>query len=75
MYKEAKKVPRQFEEDLKDLLKKHNATIELEDLSTKYAYNVPEKTIKIYIPADYRADSKYIAEYTEIDLGRYIPPD
>ena len=74
MYKEAKEVAREFEEDLKSLLKKHNATIELEDLPTKYAYSVPDKTIKVYIDAVYK-DGDCLAEFTEIDLGGYIPPD
>ena len=72
--KEAKEVARQFEEELKALLKKHKATIELEDLSTKYAYSVPDKTIKVYIDAVYK-DGDCLAEFTEIDLGRYIPSD
>lgn len=71
---EAKEVARQFEEDFKALLKKHNATIELEELPTKYVYSVPEKTIKVYIDAVYK-DGDCLAEFTEIDLGEYIPPD
>ena len=74
MYKEAKEVARQFEEELKALLKKHNATIELEYLPTKYAYSVPERTIKVYIDAVYK-DGDCLAEFCEIDLGRYIHPD
>ena len=74
MYKEAKEVARQFEEDLKALLKKHKATIEIEDLPTKYAYSVPEKTIKVYIDAVHK-DGDCLAEFAEIDLGGYIPPD
>tara|TARA_Y100000758_G_C16050054_1_gene421269 strand:+ start:731 stop:955 length:225 start_codon:yes stop_codon:yes gene_type:complete len=74
MYKEAKEVARQFEEDLKALLKKHKATIELEDLPTKHAYSVPEKTIKVYIDAVYK-DGDCLAEFAEIDLGVYIHPD
>ena len=74
MYKKAKEVARQFEKDLKALLKKHSATIELEDLPTKYAYSVPDKTIKVYIDAVYK-NGDCLVEFTEIDLGNYIPPD
>lgn len=75
MYKEAKEVARQFKDELNELLKRHKATIELEDLPTKHAYSVPEKTIKAYIPADYREDGKCLAEWTEIDLGNYLDGD
>ncbi len=75
MYKEAKEVARQFKEELNDLLKRYKATIELEDLPTNHAYSVPEKTIKVYIPADYRADGKCLSEFTEIELGSYLDGD
>ena len=72
---EAKEVARHFKEELNELLKRHKATIELEDLPTKHAYTVPDKTIKVYIPADYREDGKCLAEWTEIDLGNYLDGD
>jgi hypothetical protein len=72
---EAKEVARHFKEELNELLKRHKATIGLEDLPTRHAHTVPDKTIKVYIPADYRADGKCLAEWTEIDLGNYLDGD
>ena len=70
--KEAKEVAKEFKHELLLLMKKYKAIIELEDLPTKHAYSVPDKTIKVYIPADYREDGKCLAEWTEIDLGNYL---
>ena len=65
---EAKEVARQFKDELNDLLKKHKATMEVEELPSRYPYNCPENTIKVYIPADFRQDGKCLADYAEIDL-------
>lgn len=75
MYKGAKEVARQFKDELNELLKRYKATIELEDLPTKHPYSVPDKTIKVYIPPDFKEDGECIAEFTEIDLGNYLYGD
>ena len=73
---EAKELARRFKEELNELLKRHKATIVLEDEpTTLYAYSVPEKTLKAYIPADYDADGECLAEWTEIEFGSYIDGD
>ena len=72
MYKEAKEVARQFKKEFNDLLKRHKATMAVEDLPTKHECSVPEKTIRVYIPADYGADGKCLAEWAEIELGNYL---
>lgn len=72
MHKEAKEVARQFKDELNELLRRYHATIELEDLPPKYAYIVPDKTIKVCIPAIYSVGGELLAEWTEIDLGSYL---
>lgn len=69
--KSSNEVARQFKDELNELLKKYKATIELEDLPTKYVYSVSDQTIKVYIDAVYKGN-ECIAEYTEIDLGNYL---
>ena len=75
MYKEAKEVARQFKDELNELLKRHKATMEVEELPSKYPHSRGEETIKVFIPADFRQDGKCLAEYAEIDLGRYLDGD
>ena len=75
MYKEAKEVAKQFTDELNELLKKYKAIMEVEELPSRYACLRGEETIKVYIPADFREDGKCLAEYAEIDLGRYVCGD
>ena len=73
---EAKEVARHFKEELNELLKRHKATIEVENAPfDRYAYSAPQITIKAYIPTDYDADGECLAESTEIELGSYIDGD
>lgn len=68
---EAKDRAMQFEKELKALLKKWNTEIELEDIGRDWS---SEYVMKCYIDATYK-DGDCIAEFTEVNLGRYIAPD
>ena len=68
---EAKDRAIQFEKELKALLKKWDTAIEIEDVGIGYS---PDYVMKCYIDSIYK-DGDCIAEYTEIDLGRYVDSD
>ena len=68
---EAKDRAMQFEKELKALLKKWNTEIELEDIGRDWS---SDYEMKCYIDAIYK-DGDCIAEFTEVNLGRYIAPD
>lgn len=71
--KQAKEVARQFKEELNQLLKKYNATIELQEQNTIH-WERGDEHIIVYIDAVYK-DGDCLAEWAEIDLGRNIYPD
>jgi len=68
---EAKDRAMQFKAELKALLKKWNTEIELEDIGRDWSSNY---VMKCYIDAIYE-DGDCIAEWTEVDLGRYVDGD
>lgn len=69
---EAKDRAMQFEKELKALLKKWNTEIELEDIGRDWS---SDYVMKCYIDGIYNKNGDCIAEFTEVNLGRYIAPD
>ncbi len=65
---EAKDRAMQFKKELKELLKKYNAEIEITDEGTLY---VPETKMEVYIPSVWDGDD-CIAESTVVDLGSMV---
>jgi len=68
---EAKDIAMQFKTELKALLKKWNTEIQLEDIGRDWS---SDYVMKCYIDAIYE-DGDCIAEWTEVDLGRYVDGD
>ena len=68
---EAKDRAMQFKAELKALLKKWNTEIELEDIGRNWD---ADYVMKCSIDAIYD-DGGCIAEWTEVDLGRYVDGD
>lgn len=70
--KTAKERQEAFEKDLNELLVKHNAEIELEEVGG-HNYARGEDTMVVHMQSIYD-DNELIAEYTEFKLGRWVAP-
>jgi hypothetical protein len=68
---EAKYRAKQFKDELKALLKKWNTEIEIETNIVNY---YEESKMVCYLDGVYE-DGECLAEFTEIDLGKYIDFD
>ena len=72
---EAKEVTRQFKADLKSLLIKYKAEINLEEQHPGISYERGLDDIVIDIDAVYDNDHNCLVEATEINLGRNVDSD
>jgi hypothetical protein len=70
--KDSKDRGKQFETELKALLKKYNTEIEIEDVG--YGWHI-SNVMKVYIPSIYDKDGEAIAEGADIVLGTYYDGD
>ena len=61
----------EFLKDLKELLKKHDADIQLEEINYR-AYMGGDWVMTAYLDSEYDAEYDCLKEYTEINLGNYI---
>lgn len=68
----AKDREKEFKEDLKALLKKHGAEIEICDISSG-VFGLYQQTIRIMMASVYEPNGNaIIKEYTEFDMGTWI---
>lgn len=59
-----------FKEELKEFLKKWETELEIE-----HDYWTDEPTMKVYLQGKFDSDNECLAEFTEVNLGRYVYPD
>lgn len=69
---EAKDRATQFKRELKELLKKYDTQIEMEEVDRTWAGCT--YSMKVYLDAVYK-NYECVAEFTEIDLGTYFDAD
>ena len=61
-----------FMKDLKKLLKRHNATLELTDYSS-YAHS--DIVLEVLLPVEYNEDGTLVNEYVYFKLPHYLHGD
>lgn len=61
-----------FTRDIKELLKKYNAEISLEETTQNYGYVRGDEEIIISIPNKWNEEGELIQDYIEFSLGRKI---
>lgn len=63
-------ISKQFQDELKALLKKYDAEIELEETSRGYCSS--NYTIKVWAYSKYDNDGNMIQDTIDLDLGKYF---
>lgn len=71
--KTAKEIEEEFKAEFIALLKKYDATFEVDDHYIGYAECGQDLRAEINIPAIYDGDNGLIREYANFDLGCYLP--
>lgn len=66
-------VAQAFKTELQALLDRYGADLEAEDQWQGYAECGEDVRMTVNVPAIYDADHNCVREYTEIDLGRWMP--
>jgi hypothetical protein len=72
--KSAEEITNAFKKDLKALLSKYNATLDVETAPGSWR-NSSIETLTLTIPAEYDSNNDCTAEFVNVDLGRYFTQD
>ena len=65
-------ISRQFEDELKALLLKYDASLELENNDRPYSSSYSFSTIKVFSDAKYDVEGNKIRDNIDLDLGSYF---